>query len=242
MARELGHTVTPLSGSLAPLREKGNYCTRMQGLSLRNINLIVWRENGNQDNNKNIKNKKIFEGFGELLFTHFGVSGPLILTASAYMENFEKNRYKLEIDLKPALDEGELDRRLISDFQKYANRDYLNALDDLLPKKLIPVFVEISGIDPEIKIHDLTKIQRRRILKLCKSFEIQIAGPRPVTEAVVTRGGVSVSEINPMTMESKLIENLYFAGELLDADARTGGFNLQIAWSTGRAAGIAAAK
>ena len=236
MARKLGHEITPLSGSLVPLCEKGNTCARMRGLSLRNINLIAWETR----DGKNIK--KIFEGFGELLFTHFGVSGPLILTASAYMNDFEKNIYKLEIDLKPALDEAELDRRLISDFKKYANRDYLNALDDLLPKKLIPVFVEISGIPEDLKMRDLTRIQRRKILELCKRFEIIIAGPRPITEAVVTRGGVRVSELNPATMESRLIKNLYMAGEIIDVDAHTGGFNLQIAWSTGRTAGIAAAR
>ena len=229
IAQELGHTITPLRGSLVPLRERGNRCKRMQGLTLRNVGLTVWEDE-----------KKIHSGFGELLFTHFGVSGPLILSASAHMRRFPDCRYRLEIDLKPALDFDALDKRLLSDFRKYANSDFANALNDLLPRKLIPVIIEDSGIAPDTKARDLTKIQRRGLLALLKAFPIDIAGTRPVTEAVVTSGGVDVSEVNPKTMESRLIQGLYFAGEILDVDAYTGGYNLQIAWSTGRAAGAAA--
>jgi len=231
MAREAGHTVTPLRGSLVPLREQGNLCVRMQGLSLRNVGLTVFENN-----------KKIYTDFGELLFTHFGVSGPLILSASAHMRHFEKKAYRLEIDLKPALDEQQLDKRLLSDFTKYANSDFCNALDDLLPQKLIPVVVELTEIPPHQKVHDLTKEQRRVLLQLLKHFPVAIAGPCPVTDAIVTSGGIKVSEIDPKTMESKFVKDLYFAGEVIDVDAYTGGFNLQIAWATGRAAGLAAAE
>ena len=229
MAAEAGHTVTPLRGSLVPLRDFG-VGRRMQGLSLRNVGLTVFEND-----------KKIYTDFGELLFTHFGVSGPLILSASAHMRHFEKKAYRIEIDLKPALDEQQLDKRLLSDFAKYANSDFCNALDDLLPQKLIPVMVEWSEIPPHEKVHDLTKEQRRGLLRLLKHFPVAIAGPCPVTDAIVTSGGVKVGEIDPKTMESKLVKDLYFAGELIDVDAYTGGFNLQIAWATGRAAGEAAA-
>jgi len=231
MAQAVGHTVTPLQGSLVPLREKGNRCARMQGLSLRNVGLTVFENN-----------KKIHTDFGEMLFTHFGVSGPLVLSASAHMRHFEKKTYRLEIDLKPALDEQLLDKRLLSDFEKHANSDFCNALGDLLPQKLIPVLVEDSGIPAHQKVHDITKEQRRTLLTLLKHFPVEIAGLRPVTDAIITSGGVKISEINPTTMESKLVKGLYFSGELIDVDAYTGGFNLQIAWATGRAAGIAAAQ
>ena len=230
MAAEAGHTVTPLQGSLVPLRDFG-VGRRMQGLSLRNVSLTAFENN-----------KKIYTDFGEMLFTHFGVSGPLVLSASAHMRHFEKKAYRLEIDLKPALDERQLDRRLLSDFTKYVNSDFCNALDDLLPQKLIPVIVEWAEIPPHQKVHDLTKEQRRALLHLLKHFPVAIAGPCPVTDAIVTSGGVKVSEINPTTMESKIVKGLYFAGEVIDVDAYTGGFNLQIAWATGRAAGIAAAR
>ena len=229
MAAEAGHTVTPLRGSLVPLRDFG-VGRRMQGLSLRNVGLTVFEND-----------KKIYTDFGELLFTHFGVSGPLILSASAHMRHFEKKAYRIEIDLKPALDEQQLDNRLLSDFTKYANSDFCNALDDLLPQRLIPVMVEWSEIPPHEKVHDLTKEQRRGLLRLLKHFPVAIAGPCPVTDAIVTSGGVKVGEIDPKTMESKVVKDLYFAGELIDVDAYTGGFNLQIAWATGRAAGEAAA-
>lgn len=231
MAEKIGHTVTPLQGSLVPLREKGNDCARMQGLSLRNVELTVFENN-----------KKIYTDFGELLFTHFGLSGPLVLSASAHMRHFEKKSYRLEIDLKPALDEIALDKRLVSDFTKYANSDFVNALNDLLPQKMIPIIVERSGIDPRQKVHEITREQRRTLLQLLKHFSVEVAGLRPVTDAIITSGGIKISEINPTTMESKLVKGLYFAGELIDVDAYTGGFNLQIAWATGHAAGIAAAE
>lgn len=240
IARELGHTVTPLRGSLVPLRERGNRCAKMQGLTLRNVGLTVWECEPSPDGESQTE-KRLYTGFGELLFTHFGVSGPLILSASAHMRRFDACRYRLEIDLKPALDPDTLDKRLLSDFRKYANQDLSNALNDLLPRKLIPVVIEDSGISPAVKARDLTRIQRRELLRLLKAFPVDIAGTRPVTEAVVTSGGVEVSEVNPKTMESRRIRGLYFAGELLDVDAYTGGYNLQIAWSTGYAAGLAAA-
>ena len=231
MAAEAGHTVTPLQGSLVPLREQGNDCARMQGLSLRNVGLTVFEND-----------KKIYTDFGELLFTHFGLSGPLILSASAHMRRFEKKTYRVEIDLKPALDEQQLDKRLLSDFTKYANCDFCNALEDLLPQKLISVVVERSGIPPHQKVHEITREQRRELLRVLKHFSVPIAGLRPVTDAIVTSGGVKVGEIDPKTMESKIVKGLYFAGELIDVDAYTGGFNLQIAWATGRTAGFAAAE
>ena len=231
MAAEAGHTVTPLQGSLVPLREQGNDCARMQGLSLRNVSLTVFENE-----------KKIYTDFGELLFTHFGLSGPLVLSASAHMRRFEKKTYRVEIDLKPALDEQQLDKRLLSDFTKYANCDFCNALDDLLPQKLISVVVERSGIPPHQKVHEITREQRRELLRVLKHFSVPIAGLRPVTDAIVTSGGVKVGEIDPKTMESKIVKGLYFVGELIDVDAYTGGFNLQIAWATGRTAGFAAAE
>ena len=230
MAREAGHTVTPLQGSLVPLRDYGLGKT-LQGLSLRNVGLTVFE---NQ--------KKLYTDFGELLFTHFGVSGPLVLSASAHMRHFGKKTYRLEIDLKPALDEQALDRRLLRDFEKYANHDFCNALDDLLPQKLIPAVVERSAVSPHQKVHDLTREQRRGLVQTLKHFSVDIAGPCPVTDAIVTSGGVKVGEIDPKTMESRLVKGLYFAGEIMDVDAYTGGFNLQIAWATGRAAGWSAAE
>ncbi len=229
MAREAGHTVTPLRGSLVPLRDFGVGKT-LQGLSLRNVGLTVFEES-----------RKIYADFGELLFTHFGLSGPLILSASAHMRRFGERAYRLEIDLKPALEERVLDKRLLADFKKYSNQDFCNALDDLLPKKIIPAVIRISGIDPHQKAHDITREQRHSLGKVLKHFPVVIAGPCPVTDAIVTSGGVEVREVNPTTLESKIVKGLYFAGEILDADAYTGGFNLQIAWSTGRAAGISAA-
>ena len=231
LAKAAGHTIVPTRGSLIPLETEGEDCQRMQGLSLRNVSLTVWEEG-----------KKLYTDFGELLFTHFGVSGPLVLSASAHMRQFGKKKYRLEIDLKPALDEGELDRRLLSDFSKYANSDFGNALGDLLPRKMIPVVIDRSGISPREKVHDLTREQRQGILGLLKALPVEITGPRPVEEAIVTAGGVSVKEVNPSTMESRLLPGLYFAGEVLDVDAYTGGFNLQIAWSTGRLAGTSAAQ
>ena len=234
LAASLGHTVTELDGSLVPLEgivAAGIPCARLQGLSLRNVGLTVYEGR-----------KRLYQDFGELLFTHFGVSGPLVLSASAHMRHFGRKEYRLEIDLKPALDEGQLDKRLLSDFQKNLNHDFRNALDELLPQKLIPVAVELSGIPPQEKVHDITREQRQALLGVLKRFPVEITGKRPVTEAIVTSGGVKVGEVDPKTMGSKLVRGLYFAGELLDADAYTGGFNLQIAWATGHAAGEAAAQ
>ena len=234
LAAEAGHTVTPLRGSLVPLQgivAAGIPCVRLQGLSLRNVGLTVFEND-----------KKIDMDFGELLFTHFGVSGPLILSASAHMRQFDKKRYRLEIDLKPALDPQQLDRRLLSDFAKYANHDFQNALDDLLPQKLIPVIIDLSGIPGRQKVHDLTREQRQNLLHVLKHFPVEITAPCPVTDAIVTSGGVKVGEVDPKSMESKLVKGLYFAGEILDVDGYTGGFNLQIAWATGRLAGVSAAE
>ena len=234
LAASLGHTVTELDGSLVPLEgviAPGIPCTRLQGLSLRNVGLTVYEGK-----------KKLYQDFGELLFTHFGVSGPLVLSASAHMRHFGRKDYHFEIDLKPALDRGQLDKRLLSDFRKYQNHDFCNALDDLLPQKLIPVVIELSGIPPQEKVHDITREQRQALLAVLKAFPVEITGKRPAAEAIVTTGGVKVGEVDPRTMESRLVRGLYFAGELLDADAYTGGFNLQIAWATGRAAGAAAAQ
>ena len=234
LAASLGHTVTELDGSLVPLEgviAPGIPCTRLQGLSLRNVGLTVYEGK-----------KKLYQDFGELLFTHFGVSGPLVLSASAHMRHFGRKEYRFSIDLKPALDRGQLDKRLLSDFRKYQNHDFRNALDDLLPQKLIPVVIELSRIPPREKVHAVTREQRQALLDLLKAFPVEITGKRPAAEAIVTTGGVKVEEVDPRTMESRLVRGLYFAGELLDADAYTGGFNLQIAWATGRVAGMAAAQ
>ena len=229
MAAALGHTVTPLTGSLVPLRAEG--CAELQGLSLRNVGMTVL-ENG----------KKIYADFGEMLFTHFGVSGPLVLSASAHMRHFDKKSYRLELDLKPALDEQQLDKRLLSDFEKYANSDFCNALGALLPQKLIPAAVERSDIPPHEKVHDITREQRAALRRLLKCWSIDVLAPMPVENAIITSGGVKVGEIDPKTMASKKVPGLYFAGEIIDVDAYTGGFNLQIAWATGKAAGEAAAE
>lgn len=228
-ARECGHTVVPPRPSLVPLVEAGDICRQLMGLSLKNVTLSVFENN-----------KKIYEDFGEMLFTHFGLSGPLVLSASAHMRHFGSKAYHVEIDLKPALDEKTLDKRLLGDFEKHKNSDFINALDDLLPRKLIPVIVQCAEIDPRVKVHSITKAQRQSLLRLLKHFPIVISGARPIAEAIVTTGGVSVKEVNPKTMESKKLSGLYFAGEVLDVDAYTGGFNLQIAWATGRLAGLSA--
>ena len=231
MARALGHTVVSPVPSLVPLEAEEDFCGKMQGLALKNVSLRV----------KNQKGKVVYQEQGELLFTHFGVSGPLILSASAHMRHFDKKRYRLSIDLKPALESSQLDKRLLSDFAKYANSDFQNALDDLLPQKLIPVAVELSGIPGRQKVHDVTKEQRMSLLETLKHFPVEITGPCPVADAIVTSGGVKIGEVDPKTMESKHVKGLFFAGELLDVDAYTGGFNLQIAWSTGYVAGLSAA-
>lgn len=232
MAAAVGHTIVPPKPSLVPLVAEGEDCRRMQGLSLRNVAVKV----------KNQKKKEIYAEQGELLFTHFGLSGPLILSASAHMRDFEKDHYQVIIDLKPALDEEKLEQRLLRDFAERANQDFHNVLEGLLPRLMVPVMVERSGIPGDTKAHSITKAQRRRLLEELKGFRIDIAGPRPLAEAIITSGGVKVSEVDPHTMASKRLPGLYLAGELLDVDAYTGGFNLQIAWSTGRAAGEGAAQ
>lgn len=230
-ARVLGHTIIPPRPSLVPLVAEGDVCSKLMGLSLKNVRITV-REN----------EKPIFEDFGEMLFTHFGLSGPLILSASAHMRHFGSKQYRVDIDLKPALDEKTLDKRLLSDFEAHKNSDFINALGELLPRKLIPVVVERSGIDPRVKVHSVTKAQRQALLHLLKAFPVTITGARPIAEAIITTGGVSVKQVSPKTMESKMVKGLYFAGEILDVDAYTGGFNLQIAWATGRLAGQSAAE
>lgn len=229
MLEKLGHTIVPPVGSLVPLVEKGYDCKQMQGLALKNVTLRLVNQKG----------KTVFEEFGELLFTHFGLSGPVVLSASAHMN--EKDAYTVLLDLKPALDEQKLDLRLLRDFEKFQNRDFENALVELVPRSMIPVIVRRSGIPAEEKVHSITREQRRALLELMKRFPVEIACKAPVEEAIVTSGGVKVSEIEPGTMQSKRVRGLYVAGELLDVDAYTGGFNLQIAWATGRAAGLAAA-
>ncbi len=230
IAEAHGHTVSAPLPSLVPLEEDGHWCEMAQGLSLRNVELRLLGP----------KSRQIYSEFGELLFTHFGLSGPIVLSASAHIE--PDTRYRVFLDLKPALDEATLDARILRDFEKYKNRNFENALCDLYPAKLIPVMIRRSGIDPAQKVNSITRAQRKRLCELTKSFEIAIQGPRPIEEAIITRGGVSVREIDPATMESKKIPGLFFAGELIDCDAYTGGFNLQIAWATGHAAGQGAAK
>ena len=221
MARELGHSIAPCRPSLVPLESDDEYCAQMQGFSLKNVTLSAYEND-----------KLIFRELGEMLFTHFGVSGPLVLSASSHMRNFGSAKYRLSIDLKPALDEKKLDARLLRDFEKYANRDFANSLCDLAGKTMIPVLVELSGIPAEEKVNSITRQQRHDLLRLFKEFPVSISRPRPIDEAIVTSGGVLTKEINPRTMESKLVSGLYFAGEVMDVDAYTGGFNLQIAWST----------
>lgn len=230
-AKACGHTVVPPHPSLVPLVEDGSTCAALMGLSLKNVQLTAFEND-----------KRIFSDFGELLFTHFGLSGPLTLSASAHMRHFGSKSYRVEIDLKPALDEKTLDKRLLSDFAAHRNNDFINALGDLLPRKLIPAVVELSGIDPRCKVHSVTRAGRASLLRVLKAFPVKISGARPLAGAIVTSGGVNVKEISPKTMESKKCPGLYFAGELIDVDAYTGGFNLQIAWATGRLAGRSAAR
>ncbi len=225
MACNLGHTIIAPEGSLVPLETAGSDCQDMQGLSLRNVAVKLVNE----------KNKVLFKDFGELLFTHFGVSGPTVLSASCHL----KGSCRLIIDLKPALEENKLDERLLRDFQMYQNRSMENAMTDLLPRSMIPVVLRRLNIDPTMQANALTKQQRRAMLELLKGFSLEITGKRPVAEAIITSGGVKVSEIDPKTMQSKIVSGLYFAGEIIDCDAYTGGFNLQIAWSTAYAAGMA---
>lgn len=228
-ARELGHKVTELSPSLVPLNVKEDTARELQGLSLRNIRAGIYDGK-----------KCLYEDFGEMMFTHFGVTGPLILTGSSRIQKQIRQReLRLVIDLKPALSEEQLDKRLLRDFDESKNKQFRNALGGLFPAKLIPVMVRLSGIPPEKKIHEVSKEERRKFLRLIKNFELTITGLRDYNEAIITKGGVHVKEIDPATMESRLVSGVYFAGEVLDLDAVTGGFNLQIAWSTAYAAGTA---
>ena len=227
-AQRLGHTVKEIKPSLVPLVSRDKCCRDMMGLSLKNVTLSVV---------DNKKNKVIFREMGEILFTHFGISGPLVLSASSHMREMAEGRYTVCIDLKPSLDEKTLDNRLLSDFAKYINKNMDNAMSDLLPSKMIVPFLNKCGIKKEQKPNSLTKEERRIILETLKNFKVDIHSFRPVDEAIVTSGGVATKELNPSTMESKLVKNLYFAGEVIDVDAYTGGFNLQIAFSTARLAG-----
>ena len=224
-AKDLGHTIVEPQGSLVPLEAHGEACADMQGLSLRNVGVKLLDANG----------KILYKDFGELLFTHFGVSGPTVLSASAHLRG---DHCKLLIDLKPALDEVKLNERVLRDLDMYKNRSMENALTDLLPRSMIPVVLQLLEIPPQLQANALKKEQRRKLVQLLKAFPVEIKGKRPVAEAIITSGGVRVSEINPKTMESKLVNGLFFAGEVIDCDAYTGGFNLQIAWSTAYAAGV----
>ena len=230
-AESAGHSIIPLRASLVPLVSEDEDCLSMQGLSLKNVTLTV----------KNGKNKVIFSELGELLFTHFGLSGPLVLSASAHMRDFEKDSYRLTIDLKPALDEQKLDARLLRDFEERANQNFATVLGGLVNRSMIPVIIRRTGIPAETKANSITREQRRALLQCLKHFEVPVIGTRPVTDAIITSGGVKTGEINPATMESKKLSGLYFAGEVIDVDAYTGGYNLQIAWATGKAAGESAA-
>ncbi len=227
LAKSVGHTIIEPKPSLVPIVTNEKWVSNIMGLSLKNVELTVF----------NKKNKKVFSDFGEMLFTHFGISGPIVLSSSAHMKNIEKENYRIEIDLKPALTEEQLDKRILRDFEKFSRKHLINALDELLPKTLIPVIIELSGILPHKEVNTVTKSERMELVKLLKGLPLTVKGFRPIEEAIVTSGGVKVGEINPSTMESKLVSGLYFAGEVIDVDAYTGGFNLQIAFSTGHLAG-----
>ena len=234
MAAEAGHTVTPLQGSLVPLQgiiAAGIPCVRLQGLSLRNVSLTAFEND-----------KKIYTDFGELLFTHFGVSGPLVLSASAHLRRWEGEHYTIEIDLKPALDEQKLDARVLRDIGENPNREMGTIAAGLVPHSMAPVVLRRAGLTGSEKANSLTKEQRRALVQVLKHFTLELTGPRPVSEAIVTAGGVKVGEVTPNTMASKRVRGLFFAGEVLDVDAYTGGFNLQIAWATGYLAGLSAAE
>ena len=222
-AKKLGINVTDIRPSLVPLETEENWCRSLQGLSLKNVALKVTDAGSG---------KIVYDDFGEMMFTHFGVTGPMILSASAHLRDITPGKYSMSVDLKPALDRETLDRRLLSDFAKYKNRDFSNALSDLLPSKLIDVFVELSGIPAQKKVNSITKEERAAAVNLLKELKFTVRGARPIAEAIITSGGVDVKEIDPKTMESKKIKGLYFAGEVIDVDAYTGGFNLQTAFST----------
>ena len=237
LAEKLGHTITTIKPSLVPLETfEKQECKELQGLSLRNVGIQLLDIE---------KNKTIYEDFGEMLFTHFGVSGPTILSASAHLVRYKQierllkeKKIILKIDLKPALDEKKLDTRILRDFEEVKNKQFKNSLEKLLPQKLIPVIIQKSNIQPEKKVNEITKKEREELVKMIKNFEITIKGFRPIEEAIITSGGINIKEINPKTMESKKVKGLYFAGEIIDVDSYTGGFNLQIAYSTGYVAGL----
>lgn len=236
MAKKLGHKIIEIKPSLVPLESyQKEICKKLQGLSLRNVAIKLMDRN---------KNKAIYEDFGEMIFTHFGVSGPTILSSSAHLvrakniqEKFANKQITLVIDLKPALTEEKLNERILRDFQVYKNKMFKNSLEKLLPQKLIPIVIEKSRIDSDKKVNEITKVERKNLIKILKNFELEISGFRPIDEAIITSGGIDIKEINPKTMESKLVKGLYFAGEIIDVDSYTGGFNLQIAYSTGYIAG-----
>lgn len=229
LAEQAGHTIMPLKPSLVPLVCHEGFCSELQGLSLRNVAVTVVDSEWYKD---------IYKDFGEMLFTHFGVSGPVILSASCHMKNIEPKKYEIHIDLKPALSFEQLDARVLRDFKESPNKNFINVMDKLLPKKLVPVIVRLSGIKPSTKINQVTKEQRQDLVYLLKDLKLTVMDFRPLDEAIVTSGGVNTKEINPKTMESKVCKNLYFAGEVIDVDAYTGGFNLQIAFATGYTAAI----
>ena len=228
MAEKAGHTVISPTPSLVPLCTEEKWCADIMGLSLKNVEVTAF----------NSKNKKLYTGFGEMLFTHFGVSGPLILSLSAHIKKEVANGVTIKIDLKPALSYEQLDSRVLRDFEGQKNKHIINALDALLPKKLIPVIIEISGIEPHKSVCEITREERKRLLDILKGLKLNITGFRPIREAIITSGGIKTSEINSSTMESKLVSGLYFAGEIIDVDGYTGGYNLQVAWSTGYLAGM----
>ena len=238
LAQQVGHTITKIKPSLVPLTTCGEslkLCKKMQGLSLKNVKIQL---------KDKLKNKTIYEDFGEMLFTHWGISGPTILSASAHLLRYPKvedllqnHQIYLKIDLKPALTVEKLEERLLRDFTKFRNKEFKNSLDELLPKKMIEPIIEITQIEPDKKVNAITKQERLRLVQLLKDLELEINGFRPIEEAIITSGGISIKEINPKTMESKIVKGLYFAGEVIDVDAYTGGFNLQIAYSTGYSAG-----
>ncbi len=227
LAESVGHTVTDIEPALISLVASNGFVPKLQGLSLRNISIRLFDGE-----------KEIYSDFGEMLFTHYGVSGPVILSASSHMTHPKEHKYKIVVDLKPALDEQTLDKRIQRDFADNTNKDFINSLSKLLPNKLIPVIVKLSGIEPSEKVNQITKTQRQNLVHLLKNFTVNIGDFRPINEAIITSGGVDVKEINPKTMGSKIIDNLYFAGEVIDVDAYTGGFNLQVAFSTGYLCGM----
>lgn len=235
LAKQVGHSSTECVPALVPIETKEEYPTKLQGISLKNVSLIMKNVSANTKRGKDV----LYEGFGEMLFTHFGVSGPLVLSASSYLpKDFEPGEIKLYLDLKPALTKEQLDKRILRDFESIMNKQLKNGLDKLLPAKMIPVVLDLSGLDQEKKIHLVTKEERQILVDLLKNLKLTVMATRGFNEAIITKGGIKTKEVNPSTMESKIVSHLYLAGEMLDLDALTGGFNLQIAWSTGYLAGM----